>query len=73
MDLWMLLALIAAIAVVMLALARILVRPSPPAEEAVVDSPIAVSTEGMKVCPKCGMGNMWTESRCITCGSGLKG
>ena len=25
------------------------------------DSPFAVSTEGMKICPKCGMGNLWTE------------
>ena len=33
----------------------------------------AVSTEGMKVCPKCGMGNLWTERRCSACGNGLKG
>ncbi len=34
---------------------------------------LAVSTEGMKVCPSCGMGNLWTETRCISCGSALKG
>jgi hypothetical protein len=37
------------------------------------ESPFAVSTEGMKVCSKCGMGNMWTERRCSACGSSLKG
>ena len=37
------------------------------------ESPFAVSTEGMKMCPKCGMGNMWTERRCSACGSSLKG
>lgn len=34
---------------------------------------LAVSTEGMKVCPKCGMGNLWTERRCSACGNSLKG
>jgi uncharacterized paraquat-inducible protein A len=37
------------------------------------ESQYAVSTEGMKVCPKCGMGNMWTERRCSACGTSLKG
>ena len=32
----------------------------------------AVSTEGMKICPKCGMGNLWTERRCSVCGSALR-
>ena len=44
------------------------VRAAPPAE-----SPFAVSTEGMKVCPRCGMGNLWTERTCSACGAGLKG
>lgn len=34
---------------------------------------LATSTEGMKVCPKCGMGNLWTERRCSACGNALKG
>jgi hypothetical protein len=38
-----------------------------------MESPFAVSTEGMKVCPKCGMGNLWTERRCSACGDPLKG
>lgn len=37
------------------------------------ESPFATSTEGMKVCPKCGMGNLWTDRNCISCGSALKG
>ena len=37
------------------------------------ESQFAVSTEGMKVCPKCGMGNLWTERSCSVCGASLKG
>jgi uncharacterized paraquat-inducible protein A len=37
------------------------------------DSPFGVSTEGMKMCQKCGMGNLWTERRCSACGSPLRG
>ena len=66
-------ALVLAIVVLMVALARILVRPRSPAGNVAVESPFAVSSEGMKVCPKCGMGNLWTESRCITCGMALRG
>jgi hypothetical protein len=74
MEQWFLLGLIVAIVVVMVALARIIVRPRARAgASAAVDSPIGVSTEGMKVCPKCGMGNLWTESRCISCASALRG
>jgi hypothetical protein len=66
--------LVLAIVVAMVALARILVRPRSPASEPTAESPgFAVSTEGMKVCPKCGMGNLWTESRCISCSAALRG
>ena len=37
------------------------------------ESQFAVSTEGMKVCPKCGMGNMWTGRKCSACGASLQG
>ena len=37
------------------------------------ESPWAASTEGEKRCPKCGMGNMWTDNRCISCGAKLPG
>jgi LPXTG-motif cell wall-anchored protein len=36
-------------------------------------SPFAVSTEGEKRCPHCGMGNMWTDARCVSCGRPLGG
>lgn len=37
------------------------------------ESPFAVSSEGMKRCPKCGQGNLWTDTSCMSCGSPLKG
>jgi hypothetical protein len=43
------------------------------APDAGVESPFAVSTEGMKTCPRCGMGNLWTERHCSACGADLKG
>jgi hypothetical protein len=36
-------------------------------------SQFAVSTEGEKRCPHCGMGNMWTDARCVSCGKPLPG
>jgi hypothetical protein len=35
------------------------------------ESPFAASTEGEKVCPRCGMGNLWTDSSCMSCGAKL--
>ncbi len=37
------------------------------------ESPFAASTEGETRCPKCGMGNMWTDARCVSCGADLPG
>ena len=37
------------------------------------ESPFATSTEGEKRCPKCGMGNLWTDTRCIACKAPLRG
>lgn len=37
------------------------------------ESPFAASTEGESRCPKCGMGNLWTTGRCISCGAKLSG
>jgi hypothetical protein len=67
------LALGVAVAVIMGALARIITRPQTTAQQGAGDSPIGVSTEGMKICQKCGMGNLWTERRCSSCGNALKG
>jgi hypothetical protein len=43
------------------------------AADGIGESPFAVSTEGHKICPKCGMGNLWTDRTCISCGGPLKG
>jgi hypothetical protein len=61
-------ALIVALASVGLIRARIRATAPDPRE-----SPFAVSTEGMKICARCGMGNLWTEGRCSSCGRPLKG
>ena len=37
------------------------------------ESQFAVSTEGEKRCPKCGMGNLWTDRTCISCDAPLPG
>ena len=37
------------------------------------ESPFAASTEGEKRCPKCGMGNLWMQANCISCGAKLQG
>lgn len=37
------------------------------------ESQFAASTEGEKICPRCGMGNLWTDNRCISCGGKLPG
>ena len=33
----------------------------------------AVSSEGQKRCPSCGMFNMWTDRTCVSCGRKLAG
>jgi hypothetical protein len=73
MDQTFLLALVVALIVVLAALGRIATRPQVPSGQAAGDSLMATSTEGMKVCPKCAMGNLWTERTCISCGSKLRG
>jgi hypothetical protein len=72
MDQTFLLALVVALIVALGALGRIATRPNI-AAHAASDSGMATSTEGMKVCPKCAMGNLWMERTCINCGTRLKG
>ena len=38
-----------------------------------VENPYAASTEGVKRCPKCGQGSLWTARHCISCGARLAG
>jgi len=73
MDQTFLLALAVALVVALGALGRIATRSQSPSGQAAGESGIGVSTEGMKVCPKCAMGNLWTERTCINCGTKLKG
>ena len=37
------------------------------------ESRYATSTEGEKRCPRCGMGNLWTDRNCISCKARLPG
>ncbi|HKG57845.1 MAG TPA: hypothetical protein VKA85_11405 [Candidatus Limnocylindrales bacterium] len=30
-----------------------------------------VAMEGQRACPRCGMGNSWTQRECISCGASL--
>lgn len=82
MDQSFLLGLAVAVIVGLAAVGSILARPERSSATAGAgggsgdpnDGPgFAVSTEGMKVCPKCGMGNLWTERTCSACGGHLKG
>jgi hypothetical protein len=69
-DVILLAGLVLALAVGGLATAILLRRPQ---EAVAVDSPFAASTEGEKRCPKCGMGNLWTDRNCISCNARLPG
>ena len=73
MDQTFLLALAVALVVALAALGRLATRSPAASGQAAGESAIGVSTEGMKVCPKCAMGNLWTERTCINCGTKLKG
>lgn len=66
-----LLALVIVAAIGMAAVILILRRERVDREADEVESPFAASTEGEKRCPKCGMGNLWTDRECISCGAKL--
>jgi hypothetical protein len=68
----LLLALLVIVAITSIGVIRARIRREAP-DAIGPESPFAVSTEGMKTCPKCGMGNLWTERRCSSCGTSLKG
>ncbi len=73
MDQTYVIAFAVAVMVALASLGFILVRPRRPTTPEGSDSPFAVSTEGEKICPKCGMGNLWTDRTCISCQAPLKG
>ncbi|MEK6721828.1 MAG: hypothetical protein AABZ33_14335 [Chloroflexota bacterium] len=66
-----LLALIVAAVIGLAASILILGRLRRDARDATGDSPYAASTEGETRCPRCGMGNLWTDRECIACGAKL--
>jgi len=65
------LALVLAAFVGLLATLVILRRQRRDRERSTEDRPLGVSTEGSKRCPSCGMGNLWTDTTCISCGTDL--
>lgn len=67
------LALVISAAVGLLAVLGILRRSRKEVEEASQERPFAVSTEGMKRCPHCGVGNLVTDATCSSCGRALPG
>jgi len=66
-------ALLTAAAIGLLALLAILQRERAAREAGERDAPVAPATEGMKLCPSCGEGNLWTDATCIYCGAKLPG
>jgi LPXTG-motif cell wall-anchored protein len=65
--------LVGAVALFALAAVLILRRQRLERLAATRESPYAVSTEGEKRCPNCGMGNLWTDRNCISCKARLPG
>jgi hypothetical protein len=68
-----LLALSVAVLVGVIATLLIINRQRRERDAATRESPFATSTEGEKRCPRCGMGNLWTDKTCITCKAPLPG
>jgi hypothetical protein len=68
-----LLALAIAVLVGVAAMLLIVNRQRRDREDRTRESPFATSTEGEKRCPKCGMGNLWTDKTCISCKAPLPG
>lgn len=67
------LALIGVAALGILATVTILRRDRVTSEASARESPYAVSTEGMKRCPSCAIGNLVTDATCSSCGKRLPG
>ncbi len=63
--------LVAAAAIGVVAVLTILNRNRASAARASQESPYATSTEGMKRCPSCGVGNLVTADKCSGCGKRL--
>jgi hypothetical protein len=68
-----LLILVVAIAILVVAVYLIRRRQRMDRQYRTQESPYAVSTEGEKRCPNCGMFNLWTDRNCISCKRRLPG
>lgn len=66
-------ALVAASMIGIVAILGILRRQRRDVEALTRQSPYAVSTEGMKRCPHCGVANLVTDATCSECGGQLPG
>ena len=72
MDQELLLAALAGACVVaIVALLLVMRRERAERADAARESPIAMSSEGVKLCPHCAAENMWTDTRCVSCGRHL--
>jgi hypothetical protein len=65
--------LVGAAVVGLVAVLLILRRERHERDDAEREDPFGVSTEGEKICPKCGGQNLWTEATCIYCRAPLRG
>ncbi len=66
--------LVALLVAALVGLAAILVRVWGERREQTPDareSPIAMSSEGVKLCPRCAAENLWTDTTCVACGRRL--
>jgi uncharacterized membrane protein len=68
-----LIALLVAVAVGLVAVVAIMRRQRHDEEDATRESPFAVSSEGQKRCPNCGVANLVTDANCSNCGRHLAG
>ncbi len=73
MDQTPLFLLVLAAAAGLLAVIVIRFRQAHERRETEREDPLGTSTEGMKVCPRCGGQNLWTEATCIYCRARLRG
>ncbi len=67
----LLVALLGACAVAFLSLLVRIRREQGESDDSTRESPIAMSSEGVKLCPSCATENLWTDTRCLRCGRHL--
>lgn len=73
MDQTVLFVLVGIAAIGLAAVIMILFRQAAERRDATRENPFGTSTEGMKVCGRCGGQNLWTDGFCIYCKGPLKG